>query len=143
MIHQALTDALEARDDRNAQILQLPDRADAGAQEMRGRMDRATGKNNFMSPHSRFAAVDIRLDADAARALEQQLLDMRMGQDRQVGEGTRFAVEIAHRRRDASRGLAVWRDRKIAVDEFAVLIRQERVAGLLEGLGCGLRMPGP
>jgi hypothetical protein len=41
MIHQTLADAREAHQDRNAHLLQVPDRSDAGAQQMRRRMDRA------------------------------------------------------------------------------------------------------
>src|SRR6185312_10501167 len=55
----------------------------------------------------------------------------------------RVAVEIAHRRRNAPLGLVGMRDRKIAVGEFAVLVRQEIVAGELGGLGKGMRMSGP
>ena len=71
MIHQALADALEAHQDRNAHVLQMPDRADAGAQQMRRRMDRAAGEDDLAAAELLFAAVDHRLHADAARALEQ------------------------------------------------------------------------
>ena len=121
----------------------MPDRADAGAQQMRRRMDRAAGENDLAAAKLLFAAVDQRLHADAARALEQQLLDLRVGRDRQIGALARLAIEIAHRGRDALLGLIGVRHREIAVDELAVLVGQELVAGVLEGLGNGLRMPGP
>ena len=35
MIHQALADAFKRHQDGNADVLQLADRADAGAQQMR------------------------------------------------------------------------------------------------------------
>src|SRR5271169_476037 len=88
-------------------------------------------------------AVDLRLHADAACALEQQFLDLRVGRDRQIGAPTRFAVEIAHCRRDALLSLIGVRRREVAVDELAVLVGYERIAGELAGLDNGLRVPGP
>ena len=87
--------------DRNAHVLEMPDRADAGAQQMRRRMDGAAGQDHLAAAELLLPAVDQRLHADAARALEQQLLDLRVGRDRQVGALARLAIEIAHRGRDA------------------------------------------
>ena len=72
-----------------------------------------------------------------------KLPDLRVGGDRQIGALARVAIEIAHRGRDALLGLIGVRHREIAFDELAVLVGHERIAGLLAGLGDGLRMPGP
>ena len=135
MIHQALADACKTHQDRNAHVLQVSDRADAGAQEMRRRMDRAAGEHDFAAAELLLPAVDHCLHADALRALEQQLLHLRVGRDRQVGALARVAIEIAHRGRDALLGLVGMRHRKIAVDELTVLVGQEGMAGVLAGLG--------
>ena len=58
---------------RDAQLPQMPDRADAGAQQMRRRMDRAGGQDDLAAAELRLPPLDQRLHADAARALEQQL----------------------------------------------------------------------
>src|SRR6516162_3180039 len=143
MIHQALADALESHQDRNAQILQLPDRTDTGAEQMRRRMNGSAGEHDFAAAEFHLVPVDQRLYADAARAVEQKLLDLRVGRDREIGALSRLAVEIAHRRRDALLVLIGVRDRKITVDELAVLVGQERKARQLAGLGDGLRMCRP
>ena len=152
MVHQALADAGEARQHRNPHVPEMPDRADAGAQQMRRRMDRAGREDDFAAAELLLAAIDQRLDADALRAFEQQLLHLRVGRDRQVGALARGAIEIAHRGRDALLVLVGMRHRKIAVDELAVLVGQELEAGLLAGLGhrlaclvqccCGMRRTG-
>ena len=106
-------------------------------------MDGAAGENDLAAAEFLLLAVDHGLHADAARALEQQLPDLRVGGDRQVGALARVAIEIAHRGRDALLGLVGMRHREIAVDELAVLVRHELMAGLLEGFGERLRMPRP
>ena len=47
MIHQALADALEPHQDRDAHVPEVTDRTDASAQQMRRRMDRAAGEHDF------------------------------------------------------------------------------------------------
>jgi hypothetical protein len=79
MIHQALADALEAHHDGNAQILQMPDGADAGPQQVRRRMDRAARQHDLAAAELDLAAADVGFHADAACALEQQALDLRVG----------------------------------------------------------------
>ncbi|MGY4302577.1 hypothetical protein ACVWXN_010672 [Bradyrhizobium sp. i1.4.4] len=143
MIHQALTDACQPHQDRNAHILEVTDRADAGAQEMRRRMDGAAGQDDLAASEFLFPSVDHRLHADALRAFEQQLPDLRVGGDGEIGALARVTIEITHRGRDALLGLIGMRHRKIAVDELAVLVRHELMAGLLEGVGERLRMPRP
>src|ERR1700675_109274 len=143
MIHQPLTDALQAHQHGNAHIPEMAYRANAGAQQMRGRMDRAAGQHDLAATKFLRLAIDQRLHADAARTLEQQLLDLRPGRDREVGALARLAVEITHRRRDPMLVLVGVRDREIAFDELTVLVGQEIVAGELAGLGDGLRMSCP
>src|SRR5437660_10957335 len=104
-------------------------------------MDRAAREHDLAAAEFLLPAVDLRLDADAARALEQELLDLRVGRDRQVGAAACLAIEIAHRGRDALLVLIGMRDRKIAVDELAVLVGHERKAGELAGFRNGLRVP--
>ncbi len=121
----------------------MSDRPDAGAQQMRGRMDRAGREDDFASPKFLLAAIDQRLDADALRAFEQQLPHLRVGRDRQIGALARRAIEIAHGGGDALLIPVGMRHRKIAVDELAVLVRQELEAGLLAGFGHRLAVFGP
>src|ERR1700710_1995526 len=106
-------------------------------------MNRAGGENDLAATEFLLLSGDERLDADALRAFEQQFPNLRVGRDREVGALARFAVEIAHRRRDALLGLIGVRHREIAVDELAVLVGYERMAGELAGLGYGQRVPGP
>ncbi len=113
----------------------MADRSNAGAQQMRRRMDRAAGEDDLVASELLFAAADQRLHADAARALEHQFLDHGVGRDRQVGALARLAIEIPHRGGDALLGLIGMRHRKITVDELAVLVGQEGVARLLARFG--------
>ena len=136
-------DDSESHQDRNAHVLKMPNRADAGTQQMRRGVDRAAGDHNLAAAKLLFAAVDHRLHANAARALEQELLDLRVGRDRQIGTLARLAIEIAHRGRDALLGLVGVGDREIAFDELAILVGQEFITCELAGLGNGLRMPRP
>src|SRR6185436_6182544 len=87
--------------------------------------------------------IDLHLHADALRAFKQQFSDLRVGGDREVGALARFAIEISHCGRDALLGLIGVRHREIAIDELAVLVGYESMAGLLECLGKRLRMPCP
>src|SRR6185437_6878854 len=119
----------------NAHVSQMSNRADAGAQQMRRRMDRAAGQHDLAAAELLLLAIDHRLHADAARALEQQFLDLRSGRDREVGAFARVAVEIAHCGRDARLVLVGMGDREIAVGELAVLVGQKVEAGLLAGFG--------
>ena len=121
----------------------MPDRSDAGAQQMRRRMYRAAREDDFAAAELLLAAIDQRLDADASRAFEQQLLHLRLGRYGQVGALACLAIEITHGGRDALLVLIGVRHREVAVDELAVLVGQELEAGLLAGLGHRLRMLGP
>src|SRR5215831_14156709 len=140
MIHQALADALKGHQNGNAQILQVPDRADAGAQQMSRRMDGAAGQHDLAAAEFDVTPVDLRLHTGAARAFEQQLRHLRVGRDREIVAVTGLSIEIAHRGRDALLGLIGVGDWKVAFDEFPVLVRQESKASELARLGNGLRM---
>src|SRR6202000_2559893 len=143
MIHQALADAFQSNQDGNAHVPEVTDWADAGAQQMRRRMDSAAGENDLTAAEFLLPPVDLRLYTDALRAFKQQFSDLRVGGDREVSALARFAIEIAHRGRDALLGLIGVRHREIAVDELTVLVGDELMAGLVECLGEGLRMPCP
>ena len=82
-------------------------------------------------------------DADAARALEQQRLDLGVGRDREVRALARLGVEIAHRRRHAPLLGVGMGDGEVALDELAVLVGQEFVALGREALGHRLGVAGP
>ena len=102
MIHQPLADAGQGRRPR-----ECPSRADGRP----GRCRRACRwAGVWMAPDDRITsrgaellllAVDHRLHADAARALEQQRLHLGVGRDGEVGPLARLGIEIAHRRRHA------------------------------------------
>src|SRR4029077_4654242 len=98
------------------------DRSDAGAQQMRRRMNRAAREDDFTAAELLLAAIDQCLDADALRAFEQQLLHLRPGGDGQVGALACRTIEITHRGRDALLVLVGVRYREVAVDELAVLV---------------------
>src|ERR1700743_258257 len=106
-------------------------------------MDGAAGENDLAAAKFLLPPIDLRLHADALRAVKQQLSDLRVGGDREVGAFARFAIEIAHRGRDALLGLVGVRHREIAIDELAVLVGYELMTGLLERLCECLRMPCP
>ena len=106
MVHQPLADPRHIGDDLDAEIAQVAGRADARAQQMRRRMDRPR-RDDDLAPRLVYAelgllAPDQRLDPDAARTLEQQLLDLGLGRDRQIVPQPRAGIEIADRRRDAA-----------------------------------------
>ena len=73
VVHQALADAGERHAHLDPQILQVPDRPDAGAQQVRRRMDGAAGEDHLPGPELVRTPLRVRDHADAALALEQQL----------------------------------------------------------------------
>ena len=125
MIHQALADTRQSHPDVDAHIPEVADRSDAGAQQMRRRVDGAGGEDDLAAAEFPFLSVHECLDADALRAFEQQFPNLRVGRDRQVGPLAGIAIEIAHRGRNALFGLVGVRHREIAVDELAVLVGHE------------------
>ena len=143
VVHQALADAGERRAHLDAQVLQMPDRPDAGAQQMGRRVDGAAGQDHLARPELRARALHVRDHADAALALEQQLGHLRVGRDRQVGALARGGIEIADGGRHAPLVGVGDGDRVVAVLPLAVLVGQVLEARRLEGLGRGLGMLGP
>src|SRR5262245_58198985 len=125
MIHQALAHALKPHQNWNAQFLQMPDWADAGAQQMRRRMDRAARQHDLAAAEFLLVSIDQRFYANASLAFEQELAHLCVSRDRQVGALARLAIKIAHCRRDASLFLIGVRDWKVAVSELGVLVRQK------------------
>ena len=87
--------------------------------------------------------VHQRLDPDAAEFLEQELGNLRACRDRQVWPFAHIGVEVADRGGDALLVCVRDGDRKIAVLEESVLIREMLVACALERLGQRLGVPGP
>jgi hypothetical protein len=65
-------------------------------------VDRPRRDDHLAASELGFLPLDQRLDADAASAFEQQLLDLGQGRDRQVVAQPGAGVEIADRRRDAA-----------------------------------------
>jgi hypothetical protein len=81
--------------------------------------------------------------ADAACALEQERLHLRVGRDGEVGALARLGVEVAHRRRHATLfGIGVG-DGKVTVDELTVLVGQVFEALGLQGLADSFGVAGP
>ena len=110
-----------------------------GAQQMGRRVDRPR-RDDDLAPRLADAelgllASDPRLDPDAARALEQQPLDLGFGRDRQIVAQPGARVEIADRRRDPAVVQIRDRDREIAVLECAVLVLDKREPSLFKGFG--------
>src|SRR5204862_502555 len=108
VVHQPLPDTRQIGAHLDAEIHQRPGRPDAGAQQVRRRMDRAGADDDFapglIDAELGLRPFDERLDADAAGALEEQLGNLRRGRDRQVRTPPRAAVELADRGRDAPAG---------------------------------------
>ena len=84
MLHQMLPDAVRLRDDRDAMLAQMLSRADARAQQDRGRLQRARREDDFPRAHFRWTARRFEPDAAALRPFEQQAGDFGVGPDRQV-----------------------------------------------------------
>ena len=143
VIHEALADAGQGRAHLDPQVLQVPDRADAGAQQVGRRVDGAAREDHLARPELLARALDVRHHADAAPALEQQLGHLRVGRDRQVGALARGRIEVADGRRHAPLVGVGDGDRVVAVAPFAVLVGQVLEARGLEGLGRGLGMARP
>jgi hypothetical protein len=57
----------------------VPDRPNAGAQQMSRRMDCAAGEHDLAAAEFDVSPVDLRLHACAARAFEQELPHLRVG----------------------------------------------------------------
>ena len=135
VVHQPLADAGDMRHDLDPEIAEVTGRPDSGPQQMRGRMDRTRRDDDLATPELGFLAVDERLHADAARPLEQQLLNLGKSGDRQIAAQPGSRIEVADRRRDATVIEVRDRDREIAVLEFAVLVLDVLEPGLFERLG--------
>src|SRR5260370_13442377 len=103
VVHQPLADPGDVRDNLDPEIAQMAGRAYTGAQQMRRRVD-CPRRDDHLPAGLTYAelgllAVDQRLDADATRPLEQQLLDLRQRPDRQIVAPAGPRIEIADRRR--------------------------------------------
>ena len=104
------------RDDLDAEIAQMARPARSPARSRcAGEWIAPDETMTSFAAELRLAAVDQRLDADAARALEQQLGDLGLGRDRQVVAQPRAVIEIADRRRHPPVVEVGDRDREIAV----------------------------
>ncbi|MNL13155.1 hypothetical protein D3C87_1340560 [compost metagenome] len=143
VIHQATAYALAARPHGNRHLLQVVHRPDAGAQQMRRRVDGTARQDDLVPVELMFLSIDQGLHADTARAVKKQLRHMRAGQDFQVGASANIGIQIAHRSRNTALVLVVEGHRKIAFDELAVLVGQVGVAGIPAGIGEGVRQPRP
>src|SRR5438270_13595998 len=89
-------------DDLDAEITQMTGRPDTGAQQMRRRVDRPRRHDYLAAAEFGLPTVDERLDADAARPFEQQLLNLGKSRDREIVAQPGPGIEVADRRRDAA-----------------------------------------
>ena len=101
MIHQPLSDPRQRLAYGNAHIAQMPDRPNAGPQQMRGGVDGARGQDDLIAPEFRGAAVHQRLDPDTAEVLEQEFGHLRVGGNRQIFPLAHVGVQIADGSGDA------------------------------------------
>ena len=143
VVHQSLADSGQIRARLDAELGERHRRADSGPEQMRRRVDRARGDDDLARSELFRPARHLGLDADAAGALEQQLLDLRVGRDLQVLAQPGARIEIADCRGDAALVGVRDGDREVAVAKFAVLVGQVFVAGAAEGLarGGGVAVP--
>ena len=98
MVLKILADTREFLDDRNSVPTKFACRADAGQQKQLRRIDGAAGENDLLLGMDLVhPAIPFMADAPCPAAVEQDLQDMGIGQDREVGP-SRDGVEIGHRR---------------------------------------------
>ena len=135
VVVQVAPDAGQVGDDVDPEAAELVGRADAREQQQLRRLDRAGADDDLAlgaDPLDR--AVPDDLDADAARALEEQPLRVRAGQHGEVRasrrRGARNAVAPVLWRRPS---LIVELAERDAVELLAVVVVVERDAGLLRG----------
>ena len=100
MVHQPLANPRHVCHDIDPEIAQVRGRPDPGTQQMGRRMDRARRDDDLTAAKFGFPALEQRLDADAARPLKQELLDLGQGGNRQIAAQPGGGIEIADRRRD-------------------------------------------
>ena len=106
----------------NAKLAQMPNRADAGAQQHGRRVNRTAAQDHLVGTKLHLLPANHRADADTARVLEQQLAHLRLGQHRQVVALPDRGAEIADRRRYPSVIQVRHGERIVAVLELAVLV---------------------
>src|SRR6266404_3450885 len=94
MVLKILADTREFLDDRNSVPKKFACWADAGQQEQLRRIDGAPGENDLLLGMDLLhLAIPFIADAPCPAAIEQDLQDMGIGQDREVGS-LRDGVEI-------------------------------------------------
>ena len=100
MVVEVRADALEAVRDLDPERLQHQRIADPGALQDGGGAVGAAADDRAAGPDRRPAAVDDRLGADDARALDQQAVGERVADDRQV-RAVADRIEVRERRVEA------------------------------------------
>ncbi len=126
MVLQIAPDARQVRAHIDAMLAQMIGGPDPGAHQHRGCLDRAGAEDDFACAEFALLAVDGRGHAARALSVEQQLRNIRAGRDRQVRPRAHRRIEIADRRRGATRRRVAHRQRTVAVAEIAVHVGDKR-----------------
>src|SRR5215472_12280288 len=113
-------------------------RPDAGAQQMRWRVNRSGRDDDFAASEFDFLAVYKRSNPDAVRPLEYQLLDLHRGRNLEIAPQPGARIEIADRCRYSPLVEIGYRDREIAVLELGILVLDVFEASLIKRRGDGL-----
>src|SRR6516162_9413882 len=134
VVHQPLSHPRDIGDNLDPEIAQISGWADARTQQMRRRMNRPRRYDDLAATlvHAElgFLALDQGLHADAARALETQLLDLGFGRDRQIVAQPRPGAKIPDRPRPRAVERFENRDGKIPPPNSPFLARNEGEAAL-------------
>ena len=138
VVHETLPDTGKRRADLDPQVLQMPGRPDARAQQMGRGVDGATGQDHLASAELDARRLDMRDHADAPLVFEQQLAHLRVSQDREIAALAGGRIKVADGCRNAPLIGIGDRDGVVAVLPFPVLVGQIVETRGLERLGCRL-----
>ena len=144
MLDQIAPDAGQRRDHAKAMLGEFVRRADTGAHQDGGRVDRAACEDQLPPLYDLRLARRSNLRAGRARAHEQNTTDVGFGADGEILPRAHGRREVRHRAGHApvvlvDRG----RHRHHAVFPLAVLVRHDRQAALAQHVGDDLHEAGP
>ena len=128
MLLQIGADAGPVGDNGYAELAQFRLGADAGAQQDRRRVQRASRDNDLAAMQRHRSAVAQDFGAGAARAIHQQAVDLGVGDDGEVRAPPDLGIEIGHRRRDAVLAVIGQRLRKPAISKGSILVGNVLIA---------------